>query len=578
MDNTNLLGPTPPRGNTVFAENIQPPKAYSEPRLLTVALDIINHPILGYVCVPFVMAFMIACMAFPPLFLLVALVVILFVAHEFLAVCGFNVLGYLRREPEPIPLPPYAEAVKMLRESPNAIERNSVLIGAVAGTQVPVLVPTAVLMQNVHIIGPVGSYKTWMALLGIVSQMIAMRRFVTFYCCLKGDKGAMHFLRREARRVGLPFHVVTMDPELPSEVFNPLNQSCFRSPAERAAMILQVLGLNNASTVHGESYWQSMNATRAKRQMGAFPDCRSFRELDQAASLLGKGDLAKKLNYSVQELEHGAHFASEISILADPPCLNDLKAPQLDIMTLIRKPCVCVFLLPANLNKALAAKIRRFLLFTGNTSARKLGPDRPPIIFATDECHEALDSSEAPIFKSCRELLITQMNAHQEMQDLQMQHDKNILPMVTGNSRVAIYMGVRDAVGRKVIKETCGEMTRWLKSVDEQGREVLREADGVRITSSDFDYVNNTPGAAFVTIHEPEGFAVFRHTFICQLAGFPCSREEYEAFRRMPWPDIDGGATAATLDPPPEPEPPPQEKAAAVLEALAAMRAAHTSN
>jgi hypothetical protein len=473
-------------------------------------------------------------------------------------------------------LPEYKEAVAMLRGSKNAMERDSILLGNVSGTSWPVLIPFAALIQNAHIYGPIGSYKSWMALLGMEHQVILRGDSVVFHVCLKGDVATMQFLRAAAAAAGLPFRLITIDPGLPSEGYNPLNQSCTPTPGERAAKILQVFGLNTASTAHGESYWQAMSATRAKKQIAAFPECRTFRELDQAAAALGNPGLAKKLECTVQELERGMHVASLFSLLADAPFMNVPTAPQLDVAEFIKQPGVCVLLASANLNKALAATTRRFLLFDVNAAARKHGPDHPPIIFSTDECHEALDSTEMPIFKSCRELRISLWNANQDLQDFQMSNDKNILPMVTGNSRVSICLGVRDAVGRKLIKEMCGDTTGWMRSIDAEGEEGRRETFVPRITTEDFDYVNNVPGAAIVTIHEPEGFAVFRHWFLCQLLGFPCTKEEYEAYRRMPWPDLGGGATALNLNPKPPMSPEvKKEKNEAALAALAKIAEAH---
>jgi hypothetical protein len=102
-----------------------------------------------------------------------------------------------------------------------------------------------------------------------------------------------------------------------------------------------------------------------------------------------------------------------------------------------------------------------------------------------------------------------------------------------------------------------------------------------RIKDSDFQYVNTYKELAFVTIHGRSGFCSFTHTFICVLAGFSCSLEDYERYRILPWPKLEGAVTLANFLPTvvslPQPEK-PKEKAAQVLAALAAMRSAHAGN
>src|SRR5262249_35777845 len=117
------------------------------------------------------------------------------------------------------------------------------------------------------------------------------------------------------------------------------------------------------------------------------------------------------------------------------------------------------------------------------------------------------------------------------------------------------------------------------QSTNARGDVTVIETLVPRITTADFDLVNRSRGLAFVTINGQSGFACFSHPFICRVAGFTCTGEEYQRFLSLPWPELpntvdesDFAADDFELTPPLKTT---EERSAAAAIALAALAAHH---
>ncbi len=589
MDNSNLLGGIPPTDGSVFAKNVKPttPPGFVLPgqRLIRLWQWMITDQTGAGIAIFLV--------AIPTMLLVVGqflygLLLLSPLAYLSLGVAELEwpwfawKLQQLFHRPEPVMPASYAEAVSLLQQSENPVEQNSILLGTVEGTNIPVLLPEKALMAHVQIEGPSDIGKTWKVEMSITDQLIRKGRYVIIFVDGKGDVAIAKFLEKKAKEAKLPYLFMSIEPHVPSMSMNPIDQSCFNTWEEWLDMTLQVCGHGDASTEYGKSFFNLMIEKRAKRQTAAFPDLLSYRAIRNAIDKLSTPELAAKTRLTAHELQLGIHFDAEVSRLAEIPCLN-ARGPSLDIMTVLKEPCVIYVSAPANVNKVSAAYVERFLLYIVNASKRKLGPGSPPVHVGIDEAQELMSVSQMPVFKTCRHLGVGVSIIHQNPQDF-VNLEKNVLPMIQGNTRVGIHLATSDPMIRKYMKEVGGEMTGWMKSINQaKGEETSREVLVPRISTEDFDRVNSDPDLAFVNLTTMGGFAAFRHPFICRLLGFPCTEEDYERYRRSDWPEVECGATRKDLlaeDPPSDPttkkvEAPRKARAAALLEAFAAMRAAH---
>lgn len=595
MDNSNLLGDIPSTEGTVLAKNIGKPVAPPQlanrlvsywaylknwsaleesPFSAVTLIAIFSMLLLGNVFRP------ILYLTLPPFLYLEISTIMMRWCPEF--------YWKLRRPFVKIELPEpvlgFQEAVTLVQNSPNPIERNSILLGNVAGTNWPVLVPINTFLRHKQVVGPTGMHKTWIVVMNIVTQQIMRKAFVNIITLGKEEKALVNYLAHLAKNAGLPFYFLTMNGRVPSMVLKPMKQSCFEGADEHVPMLLQTFGLNTGETTHGASYWQSQSAKLAKRLLQAFPEATTFRELGEAVEPFRTNELTARLNMSAREIEHGNHFLTEIANLADVPCLN-ANGPELDIMQVIKNPCVVVAVLPASKDRSTAAKIRRLLLYVTNEAAGKLEDNHPPIFFDMDEAQESLDPTELPIIKTSRDRNLGVGIIHQNMEDLD---NLKMGSNVVGNCAVTVHLGALDPKTRKHLKETGGETKEAVITtyLNEEGGST-KDVDVLRLTSKVLEGVNSVSDLAVVSITNGGGFAQFTHPFVCKLLGFPTTHEEYLAFRIAPWPHVEGGVTKESFEEPPpaisaasptKPKPKPDagqkriQRDADVLAALAALR------
>ena len=313
MDNTNLLAVIPPTDDGVLVPNLNEPVTPPQSRGLLVTFwrdfrtavpDGGVRPDVFTICC-FVGAFVHPLIGLG-LFALLAYVEGTVLIEEN---CPDVILWFRRLwRGGPTPIPPYAEAVAMLQASPNAIERNSLLIGKVFGTEWPVLPPDSLAEENIHIMGPTRIGKSKTTKLPLAKQQIAKSKYVVISFDLGGDETDIHELREAAEQAGVPFYLFTIDPTKLSHVFNPLTQSHLSDdPLERSAMITQGLGLSTGSQEYGEWWFQDCMELVADREFEEFGRP-TIRETVEEITKLDLSELARRLRLTPHKLQSGEHL------------------------------------------------------------------------------------------------------------------------------------------------------------------------------------------------------------------------------------------------------------------------------
>jgi hypothetical protein len=469
----------------------------------------------------------------------------------------------------------------MLRKSPNEIERRSILLGTVRGTSWPILIPDEIRREHVHITGSSGSGKSKSVKNPMLLQIINRREEVVIILDLGGDISDVHEFHEAANATGTPFYLFTTEGMNGSHEFNPIAQSYIDAGADVGSLLMQGLGITGPSQEYGKWYFASQAEKRASRQFKAFARP-TVRETMQEVAKLPLGELAKRLNLSARDIEHGEQANLELRKIAEIPGANGPGGPDaIDIKRIIGRggPAIVYFYLPVAHNLTTAVSIARMAIHAVLGTVQKLPREHTPVIVCIDEAQSILGISLQPFYEQIRKCGVSIWTIHPCFQDLMT--DKNVLPMVVNNSAVGIHCAVRDMVGRVHIEGTGGKVKVLRRSINASGEVTWSETLEPRISTADFDAVNGDKELAFVTINGRVGYASFNHTFIAQLAGFSCSYAEYRRFLSEPWPELSGMVDLRSFAPPAPPLPlprAPEERAAQVLAALAAMRAAHTSN
>jgi hypothetical protein len=269
-----------------------------------------------------------------------------------------------------------------------------------------------------------------------------------------------------------------------------------------------------------------------------------------------------------------------LRVLANIPGMNSTgKGKEIDFKTIIQGGAVVYFFLPVA-DDMTAALCTARLAIQSLVSCVQRVTKHAPITVAIDEAQSLISSTMQPFYQQMRKFGISIWTIHQNFQDLAM--DRNCMPMVVNNAAIGIHLGVRDPIGREHIEKISGKVQVQRPTVNGEGKISYTPVWEERIKTEDFDLVNNSAGLAFVTINGRAGFASFNHTFICEVAGFTCSWEDFQRHSSTPWPDLEDGVTESDLQSPMyHGRPPvhtPKESALAIEIALAAMNAVHASS
>jgi hypothetical protein len=217
---------------------------------------------------------------------------------------------------------------------------------------------------------------------------------VSVFLDLGGDLTDVHEMREAAEAAGLPFYLFTIAPENESHPFNPVTQTYITEADEMGDIIAQGLGITRPSQQHGEWYFVSQSRRLAVAQFREFRRP-SIMETMKAIEKLPLGELAKRLNLSARDIEHGEHINIELQQLARIAGANAPDGPHaIDFKRIIEKgPAVIYFFLPVGQNMSAAVSIARMAIHAMCGAVQKLPRSHTPVTVYIDEAQSIVGMS-----------------------------------------------------------------------------------------------------------------------------------------------------------------------------------------
>ena len=120
---------------------------------------------------------------------------------------------------------PFDGYVRRLLGSSNPAERESLFFGHTLHHEYPVLVPTELLFEHMHVLGAPGTGKTALGLAPTIVQLVRRDDGPVIVLDLKGDMALFNTVRLETQRSGRKFKWFTNKPYRSSYIFNPWRQA-----------------------------------------------------------------------------------------------------------------------------------------------------------------------------------------------------------------------------------------------------------------------------------------------------------------------------------------------------------------
>lgn len=151
-----------------------------------------------------------------------------------------------------------------LRQSPNPLEQDCLLLGAHPTKDFPYLLQGKLLTEHLHVLGPPGTGKSSIGLVSLLTQQIRRGDGAVVVLDCKGDPLLFHTVRQEAEAAGRPFKWFTNLPDRSTYIFNPFDREIYDKLTMSDAVGLLVNSLNLA---HGSEYGRPGTPTRSPRTL-----------------------------------------------------------------------------------------------------------------------------------------------------------------------------------------------------------------------------------------------------------------------------------------------------------------------
>ena len=444
------------------------------------------------------------------------------------------------------------DTVDSFRDSPDPIERDSLLFGVNSVDNAPVLIPRAVVREHVHFLGAPGSGKTSMGLTPLITQLIRGGDCSVLILDLKGDDLALFETARiESGRAGLPFRYFTNRLGRSTHLFNPLRQSYLRDlePSVKADCITEALGLQYGRE-YGKAYYTATNLDMLGSVLETFEgshDLQSFRDVELAIHQ-NRAGLTGKLR------DAASHARMMVNRMADLDALNatdrgevpgDVLAMELDMIRLFQRPQVMHFHLTPLSGSYTAGQIGLMALHSLRMSsyASESGRRVPTYVFI-DEFQRLAAPNLEVFLTAARSLDIHLILANQLMSDLKVSNAFDLSATVEACTRlrqhftVSTEREVRDLVRSsgttRLFQETFAE--------DERGtKQMFAEAEAPRLSPNELSLMSDSATTSALQVRRGEGFAQYGGFAFLVDGCHTYSKAEFNRREQAGWPrDVDG--------------------------------------
>ncbi|MCC7334674.1 MAG: DUF87 domain-containing protein [Pirellulaceae bacterium] len=451
----------------------------------------------------------------------------------------------------------WEQLVSEMSTQGNDTEKESLLLGANASDNSPVMVPIKVFTEHAHILGDSGSGKTALGISILLNQIIRQPDCSVVVLDMKGDDTALFAGSQiDAAVAGKRFRWFTNELNRSTYAFNPFNQEYFSALSlyQKTDIITAALGLQYG-TDYGRGFYSDANAEYLYRTLTEYPEIKSFAEL---ARLLPRVD-----GISKEVKKNASHLISVTQRLAATEALNieagsknhppQVTSDALEFSDVFRTPQVVYMHLPSSLGTTSSAEIARIALYSLLGSAR-CTPEksRKQVFVFVDEFQRIIANNLELIMQTARSMRIGLILANQSMLDLK-RAGVDLTPAVRTNTRFKQVFACSNAQDLQEIVESSGELLEHQRSFQLNAGGVgfmagaiarLTHAETVspRLRINDLLLATDAPEQSIVQVRRGAGYAQFGGMPFIMRSTYHISQQEYEARKSSPWPDQVPGA------------------------------------
>lgn len=439
--------------------------------------------------------------------------------------------------------------VARIRSSGDKIENQSILLGANAHDDTPIIIPRAILGEHAHILGDSGSGKTSLGLASIMTQLIRFGDCSVVVLDMKGDDQALfEGARIEAENSKLPFRWFTNQLDHSSYIFNPLTQRHLRglSLYQRTDMVTTALGLQYG-TDYGQSYFSSANAERLYMIYEGEPDVSSFARMAELVKEPPR-NLPQDLRSSVGHIRACLSRMAECEPLNAHPGLCEKPSAldhAIEMTDLFTTPQVLYYSLPAAVSTTYGPEIARLALYSLLGAARAVADRKTQVFVIIDEFQRVIAHNLDLIFQIARSMNIGLILANQSLADLKTA-TKDLVPTIRTNTRLKQVFAASDLAEQRSLIEGSGETLYHTRAWSEYLGAMtgvmsvtsvnVSEFISPRLRLNDILLATDHPCQSIVSISRGAGYAQYGGLPFVATSVHHIGYDEYNRRKRQPWP------------------------------------------
>ncbi|MCC7339278.1 MAG: DUF853 family protein [Pirellulaceae bacterium] len=349
----------------------------------------------------------------------------------------------------------FADLQQDIDNSPNTIERDSLIVGSVLADSSPVLLPLKVAGSHIWIAGTTGCGKT--AKLMCLLEQFIHRGYSVVCIDLKADSfELLHTLEAVAVNLKTPIDTwhFTDRHGWPTQLCSPFAQSFWKTlgPSERTNVHLASMGLG-FSRDHGAAWFSDASYDVLDFVNRKYPNVGSYAELREKIAYEVAHARPHELSKEVKK--DGEHVSLIVRRLAHVEMLNPsaLHSPSavsagLDFAQLFMKQGVAYWGLNSLVAPITSPEISRVVLGSVLAAATSTQNKKRNVVLVIDEFQQMVAPGVLQLaLRQARSLGITVILSNQTVDDLKTPKN-NFVPTVEGNTATQMWLSGsgRDAV------------------------------------------------------------------------------------------------------------------------------------
>lgn len=436
----------------------------------------------------------------------------------------------------------WAALVKRLRDSSDATERDSILLGTCQVDGSPILLPRSALREHVHFLGSTGSGKTALGLGPLVSQLMDFDDCSVIVIDLKGDDSFLfeELSQGQKKRGTGELKYFTPERDRGSYAFNLFKQPMWErlSVVEKTDLLTTGLGLFYG-TDYGRKYYSDSNFALIEAAIRECPDFDSFAKL--------RGIISSDLGLRKEILRDSSNSRMIIERLCRLNVLNveSTFCPQrdLDLESLFVTPQAWFLSMPTSVGSTMNADIARLISFSMLAAAKYAPKPRRQVYLVIDEFQRMLSSNLEIVLQLARSHDISVILANQSISDLNMV-GTNLVSAVTNNTRIRQYFAATGQEDIETVMRTSGEYLVQDFRASSAGyffgafvnNLTLSNVPSPRIRVNDILAASDEPNSSIFFLRSGAGYAQFSGLPVIAQSVFHIDEREYRRRSNSQWP------------------------------------------